>query len=83
MFERPPTTGRADFISFATASEKNSKEVYATPPLFPSYEGQGRRSITLARSGNGNDGSLRRHAEWMWPEIKDMLTAAQKLQGSR
>ena len=36
-----------------------------------------------AYSQNGNDGTLRRHAERMWPEIKEMLTAAQKLQGSR
>ena len=36
-----------------------------------------------AYSQNGNDGSLRRHAERMWPEIKEMLEAAQKLQGSR
>ena len=36
-----------------------------------------------AYSQNGNDGSLRRHAERMWPEIKKMLEAAQKLQGSR
>ena len=36
-----------------------------------------------AYSQNGNDGSLRRHAERMWPEIKEMLAAAQKLQGSR
>jgi len=36
-----------------------------------------------AFSQNGNDGSLRRHAERMWPQIKEMLVAAQKLQGSR
>ena len=36
-----------------------------------------------AYSQNGNDGSLRRHAERMWPGIKEMLADAQKLQGSR
>jgi len=36
-----------------------------------------------AYSQNGNNGPLRRHAERMWPEIKEMLGAAQKLQGSR
>jgi len=36
-----------------------------------------------AYSQNGNDGSLGRHAERMWPPIKEMLAAAQKLQGSR
>jgi putative membrane protein len=36
-----------------------------------------------AYSQNGNDGSLRRHAERMWPQIKEMLEASKRLSGSR